>query len=345
MRPSKRQQGMVLVVVIFFVALLIASVATFLRRALVDATIVHNRERVARAEALARGGIRLAEALLIEDRRLEGVDQFRRETLDDVWAQADALQLPLGEDEELSVRVEDSGARLNLNALFVDGEAAPLAELLLTEVLRKVIAEMPVRPEQKNFDPVDLARNLIDWVDKDEVRGVRGGDEDAYYQKQRPAYRAPDRPLLSLEELRLIEGFNGLLVEALRPYAGVYPLVPAEGSGGINPNTAPPWVLTLLFQADPVGGDERLLSENDVRYLLKDRDEAMLCPEAVNHPECRTLLEVLNEEPRLYPPITFSTEVFYVVSEARVGDVRRRIETVIDRGLPSQMVRLSWRTG
>jgi type II secretory pathway component PulK len=54
----------VLLVVLFFALLLSASVVTFLRRSTVDSMIARNRDSAAQADALARGGVRLAEALL-----------------------------------------------------------------------------------------------------------------------------------------------------------------------------------------------------------------------------------------------------------------------------------------
>ena len=53
----RRSSGFVLVVVIFFAVLLMSSIATFLRRATIDASIISNRDHAARAEALARGGV------------------------------------------------------------------------------------------------------------------------------------------------------------------------------------------------------------------------------------------------------------------------------------------------
>ena len=64
----RRESGIVLVVVIFFALLLTATVATFARIALIDHMVVRNRDARGRADALARGGIRLAEALLLEDK-------------------------------------------------------------------------------------------------------------------------------------------------------------------------------------------------------------------------------------------------------------------------------------
>src|SRR5215510_1491772 len=64
----RRRSGIVLVVVLFFALLLASTVATFARIALIDHMIVKNRDARARADALARGGVRLATALLLEDK-------------------------------------------------------------------------------------------------------------------------------------------------------------------------------------------------------------------------------------------------------------------------------------
>ena len=54
-------------VVLVFALLLTSSVATFTRRAMVDTAISRNRDYRAQADALARGGIELGKALLLED--------------------------------------------------------------------------------------------------------------------------------------------------------------------------------------------------------------------------------------------------------------------------------------
>ena len=103
----RRERGVALVLVLFFALLLFSVVATFLRRSTVDAMIVRNRDRAAQAEALARGGVRVARLLLLEDRLREfdpetGEDR-RGESLDDVWARVGELEIRPEErtDEQL----------------------------------------------------------------------------------------------------------------------------------------------------------------------------------------------------------------------------------------------------
>jgi general secretion pathway protein K len=341
---ERGRRGVVLVVVLIFVLLLVSSVATFLRRATVDSKVVRHREDAARAEALARGGVRLATALLLEDLLEEQASGIPVSNLGSVWARASEQAFEVDPDAWLRLHVEDAGARLNLNALPVEGEFRDDAEIFLTELLRRVVEAMPGRPEEKAYDVQELARNLVDWLDPDEVR-VSGGLEDEAYQAQDPPYRAANRPLLSVDELRLVEGFDGPLVEALEPYVGVFPLM---GGGGINPNTAPGWVLGLLFHSE--GTEKRLASQDDVADLVRRREDLLICPEEggpggsaedAGGRGCTTLLAEGFEG--VFPEPRYHADVFYVRAEARVGEVQRRLDAVIDRRDPQEMRRLAWR--
>ena len=183
---KRRQGGAMLVVVLFFALLLTSSIATFLRRATVDSMISRNRESSARAEALARGGVRLAAALILEDRLQELTAGASLDTRRDVWARIGEVDIDAGDGATLRLVIEDTGAKLNLNALFDfsrDGEGLPSqTEPFLQALLEKVIDELPVTPaERELYDVRELVANLIDFVDADDAR-LRGGDEDVYYQ-------------------------------------------------------------------------------------------------------------------------------------------------------------------
>lgn len=377
-RARRRESGVVLVLVLFYVLLLTATIATLQRRVAVDAGIAVNRDRAAAAEALARGGVRLAQALLLEDLRLDAGEQ-RPDSLWDVWALAGLAPIFVDEegDQSLRLEIEDTAARINLNAAAGAGgiglgEAAPEAaegsapgdttsgdtgqrkpprrsqlgggaggvearRLFLTSFLTGVIEAMPGPSEEKRYVPEELAANLLDWVDEDDVRQA-GGTEDDVYQRLDPPYRAANRPLLSLDELRLVEGFDGALVDALRPYVTVYPLA---GAGGINLNTAPAWVLAQLTRGSDVSG-MRPVEEEDVRRILDARDESLLCSGAEASPGCTAVRDLFEGESVSPPPLERS-QVFVVRATARVVDVERRIEAVIDRSDPALPLRLSWR--
>jgi general secretion pathway protein K len=329
-----RRQGFILMVVLLFALLLASATATFLRRTTVDSLVIRNRDAAAEAEAAARGGVRLAIALLLEDKILEQESGFASESGLDVWARASGIELPVGEGVELRLAIEDAGDRVNLNALLEKGVAAKNAELFLTTLFEHVIGEMDAK--QGAYDPAALAESLLDYLDDDDVR-QKGGSEDDAYQRRTPPARPANRPLLSVDELRVVDGFDAALVEALRPFVTVHPY----GRGaGINLNTAPPHVLALLFHG--TGSDFRLADEDTVRAVLKAREDgAVICPGEVSNPICVPQAEVV--EGTVFPETTIATDVFLVRSEARVGEVRRTIEAVVDRSKPAEPQLLSWR--
>jgi len=344
--PDRRREGLVLIIVVFFTLLLTSAVATFVRRASVDKLVAGHRDDARRAEALARGGVELAKALLIEDRLREqqagpggeADGAFAVEHAWELWARAGRAALPVGDDARLRLRIRDAGSRLNLNALFQDGVLRDeRSAALLEQLFERAILEMPGRPEDKRYDPRDLVRALVDWVDADTERGGQGGPEDEPYQRRDPPYRSADRPLLALDELRLVEGFDGPLVDALRPYATVHPWA---GGDGINPNTAPPHVLGLLFYG--VAEDMRLADAEQVKDLLDVREEGGIwCDETATHERCRSIREVFPQA--LYPPPAWTSQVFTVVSQATVGNVVRTVEAVVDRTELAAPVLVSWR--
>jgi general secretion pathway protein K len=341
MRARRGEAGVVLVVVLVFALLLAGSVATFLRRATVDTLIARNRESAARAESIARGGIRLATVLILED-KLRGDGAA---TGADLWAQVGLVDIPVDDLSSLRLQIQDAGDRLNLNAVFqFDESGQPHANAIpfLEEILGKVIEELPMDPGEKAlYDVPELARNLVDWVDADDQR-ARGGPEDDAYQKRDPPRRAANRPLLSLDELRVVEGFDPRLVDALRPYLTVYPYA---GRNGINPNTAPPHVLSLLFFDD--GVDLRLAPEDTVREILRIRHEGgAICAEgAETDPQseipCTPIQDLVTNE--IYPPPAFASDVFTARARATVAGVSRTVEAVLDRKQSGEPLLLSWR--
>jgi type II secretory pathway component PulK len=337
-RGTTRERGFILVVVLVFFLLLYSSVLLLSRRSVVDATIVAHRDAAAEAEAAARGGVRLAITLLLEDRLQEERSGLRSESLLDPWALVGTEELSVGDGVRMRLRIEDAGARFNLNSLIEKGgKPRKYAEIFLATLLEHVIDEMPGRAEEKRYDAAQLARTVIDWLDADDIR-IEGGLEDDVYQRRDPPARAGNRPLLSLDELRLVEGFDGALVEGLRPYASVHPWSRADG---INPNTAPPHVLSLLYHG--VGGAFELAREEEIKAVLDAREKGeLLCKDPqTGGGVCRGIEELVAGE--IFPPPTYVSDVFLVRAEARVGEVTRTIETVIDRATPSEPRLLAWR--
>jgi type II secretory pathway component PulK len=207
----------------------------------------------------------------------------------------------------------------------------------IESMLEGVIAVMPGEAaENAGYEPDVLAANLADWLDADEVT-AEGTPEDELYARLDPPTGVANRPLLSVDELRLVEGFDGPLVDALRPFVTVHPLV---GGGGINLNTAPPWVLAQLEIGSEVSGFRPVETE-DVERIVALREEGPLCANAEGAAGCTPVAEALSGE-TLAIPTTERSTVFQIRATARVFDVERSVETVVDRSDPSAIERLSW---
>lgn len=208
-----------------------------------------------------------------------------------------------------------------------EGKPIPDAEEFLVDFLERVIEEMDGTAEEKEYDVRELARNLIDYMDFDRDR-IGGGDEDTYYRLQDPPYLPANRPLLSVLELGLIEGFDYSLVKRLEQYLTVYPLFAAEG---VNVNTAPGHVLGSIWHGS--GGNRRLLNESQVVSILDAREEgSYFCDDAASDPDrCITLADV-GIEGDLFPPTSLPARswVYTVLSQVTYGDIERNVEAVIN---------------
>jgi len=329
--------------VLFFALLLSASITTFLKRATVDALLARNRDALARAEALARGGVRLAEALLLEDKARdsdsEGTAQM--DTGLDDWARIGQATIETRSGGKLHVQIDDAGAKLNLNALFQfdkekEERVPDRTEAFLIAFLERMVDELPLE-DRARYDARELADDLIDYVDEDDVRRA-GGLEDDYYQSQTPPYHAANRPLLSVDEIGMIEGFDADLLEVIRPYVTVHPFA---GGGGVNPNTAPPYILSLIFYND--GVDLRFVQEDDVRRILEERAKGRILCASQSDEACTPMSEIVPNAESIHPPLSYHSDVFSVRSEASVGEVKRTVEAVIDRTVLEEPQLLSWK--
>jgi len=356
---TKRMQGIVLPLVLIIGLLLSAGIFTFVRRSIVDGILVSNRDNGAAAMALARGGIQVGTAVAYRQRyRSQLLAMSNRDsgaTLDDFWAHVGASSLETQWGGKLVVELEDAGARLNINALVPHGlglegeevsqelQANEESEEFLVEVLRKVISEMESSGEREfPYDERELARNLIDYVDADDV-AISGRNENDYYLGQTPSYTPPNGPIMSIDEIAMVEGFDAQLANQLKPYLTVHPLL---GDQGINVNTAPSYVLSLLYHGS--SGDMRLAREDVVTNIMKVREGGrFVCSQTESDSEkCVSLSEVGLGDGGIFPPVTLPqvTLVFKITSRAEVNQVVRTIEAVIDLTNRESPQLLSWRS-
>jgi len=344
-RDDREERGVVLALVLVITMLLSVAVITFARRATLDAQIAGNRDAAARAEALARGGIQIATFVILKGNAEEDEATDPLPPGDSYlspWAQLEDSMIELDTGETLQIAVEDSGARLNLNAVLgaravTDAPGDETIEFLV-DFLSKVIDELPLPPGDRFWEPRELAHNLVEYVDEDEER-IRGGDEAGWYERQDPPYLPANEPLRTVDELGRVEGFDTTLVEGLRPYITVHP---RSGGSGVNLNTAPAHVLATVYHGNQ--GSRQLANEDTVRRILRARDDGeVLCQESASNDRCVLVGEIVDGS--IFPPpgLGEGARIFTITATASAGNISRTIRATLDMsGAPRPLI-LDWR--
>jgi type II secretory pathway component PulK len=340
---ARREDGVVFLLVLVILVLTIGSVYAFARTTIVDVFSIRQRSERVRAERLARAGVDLATRAIVDDSIVQE-DPYvaAQETNGDAWRWLARHPIEVGSDARIELEIRDSGSRVNLNGL-VDTSGKPQPESLefLRQALERIVENMPGRKEEKRYDPEEIAEAILDWLDLDQT--TRLGDEEAVaYSRSGPPASPLDRPLLALGELEAVPGIDPALLESLAFYFDCQPLFPRADAIGVNPNTAPPHVLALLYHG--TAQDRRLAAEEDVFRVLRARREGKIFCESADEDRC---VEIVTEIGRVgetfFPPLVYRSDVFEIQSTGTVGSARARVSAVIDRSDPVEPRILAWR--
>lgn len=233
---TRNQNGLALITAMLIVAI-VATVAAYLSLGQqVWLRQSQNFADLAQAEAIRSGALHWAMLILIDDAKNSATDDLTED-----WAQ----QLPPlpAEGGVVVGAIEDAQGRFNLNNVLRNNK--PSAEDI--GVFQRLL-----RAQSLESGLVDA---LVDWLDSDSKARPNGG-EDIDYLNTEPAYRTANQRLHSVDELRLIKGFDAEAVSKLRPYVTVLPQATE-----ININTAPAAVLSALFVELPMAAADELAAD------------------------------------------------------------------------------------
>ena len=225
-----KQRGVALITVLLVVAIATVVTAGMIARQQLSIRSSSNQLTARQAWHYALGGEALAQALLSRDLQQAGGNPSQSvDHLREAWAR----KLPPFEvdDGRISVQIEDLAGRFNLNSLVVNQTLVPLAHQRFQRLLQAL-----------KIDPL-FADRLVDWLDKNQQPQGSSGAEDNDYLLLQPAYRAANRRLQDVAELRL------LLELSERDYRRLLPFVSALPENiGLNVNTASALVLSTLTE-------------------------------------------------------------------------------------------------
>lgn len=249
----KRQRGSVIIIVLWTSILLTVLVTVMAGKVQLSArTAFHNQDAVKDLAAVAAAMNKAEMELILEtmQRPLEmsvllDVDGNFREPRYRFNGQPLTLYYPAGDN--IVVRIYDHAAKINLNG--IRGEDM------------RLLIENRLGPD---FDPQEVQELIAawtDWTDLNDLALINGAEKD-YYQSLDPPYSPRNnRELDSVEELRLIRGFDELFKGVnLDAAFTVY------GNGQtVNPNLATREALQLL-----PGLDDELIEK--IIYFRQQRD-------------------------------------------------------------------------
>jgi general secretion pathway protein K len=296
MLPARTQRGVALVTAVMIVAI---ATAIAVQIAFAHQIWFRQMENVADRDAtdwLRRGALHWASLALLEDAAQNSTDH-----LGESWAMG-LPTLPV-EGGTIKVSIEDAQGRFNLNSV---GNPASL------QVLNRLLQVLRLDPQ--------LANAVLDWIDSDSVASA-GGAEDVDYLNLNPPYRAANRPMASVDELRLIRGFDAKTVAALLPYVTVLPVA----TNDINVNTASPAVLAALTGVDLPTAQRIAEERGSTEYKNVDEFKSKL-PRGSTPPTAGMVVK---------------TDFFLVTLDTSIGRHERRSEALLQR-LPNKSTAWIW---
>ena len=213
--------------------------------------------------AYLRGAEELASVALVLDYDQDKQREQPRDEHSEVWAR-EATPFPLEEGGWLMGSLEDLQGRFNLNSLAARGgdgtgpDRFTAAQAQFIRLLQALGEDSLTRDEA-----IAVTEAVGDWLDGDQEPRFDGAEDD-YYFVQTPAYRAANRAMASVSELRAVANVPDELYLALAPWVTVWPTTPRP----LNIHTAPLTVLRSI-NAD---GDLNPLDETDAEALVARRE-------------------------------------------------------------------------
>jgi general secretion pathway protein K len=236
---KRRVRGFAVILAMLVVALA-ATVAAFMAwQQSLWVRQAENLGNLAQADSIARSAGRWMQAMLAEDVK-DKDDKYQTLLL------SGTLPAVPVENGQASVRLYDMQSRFNVNNLVQQNKPST-AEV---DAFRRLLQSLDIEP--------DITNALIDWIDTDGVPTFPGGAEDADYLALDPPYRAANQPLIDIEELARVKGFDAGVIAKLQPFVTALP-APSQ----LNLNSVSAEVLAAYVPK---------LSLEDARELVAARD-------------------------------------------------------------------------
>jgi general secretion pathway protein K len=312
----KNDRGIALLATLLAVALMTLLVVDFTTSAALGYRSAANQADQLRAYYLARSGIQVGLAVLVQDSLNKSLAKQQYDSLDQTWA---APIAPIAVDGGIvSMSIVDEARKIDVNKLFDQQKRAPAAPF--AEILTRLLTNLGLSPE--------LLPILLDWLDPDSVDSDGGAEAD-YYLRLTPPYEPRNGPMPTIGDLRMLKGMNDATFMRLSQYLTTM----QEGPGlcCINPNTAPPEVLAALLPELENDADlvKQMIEVRDIRPFAQTTD-------ALNLPGISAISE------HLKPFLKVSSQYFLITAQGDFAGARKRIYATFRRNQNGTAMLMSW---
>jgi type II secretory pathway component PulK len=196
---------------------------------------------------------------------------------------------------------------------------------------------------RKKLTPMELSARIQDWVDPDSRVESESGfsDESDPYQRRKKPFKSKNGPLDSIDELKMIEGWDEEVHAVFSPYLTAFPIwKKREERARINLNSAPRELLQCLFQD---AGQDRF---RKLAQLLKLRETEFKDLAGKDKPVDQVIADLFgynkgdqaqgNQADPANKAAWFGkmSQTYRIKVKASSGDTRRELEAVIERTVP-----------
>ncbi|GAA60846.1 general secretion pathway protein K [Pseudoalteromonas sp. BSi20652] len=253
MVKQQSSRGAALVIVLFIVALAAILAVEMSANLMVQVQKSTNLQGHQQAKWYAYGAEELAIKGLIQSKK----DDADKTTLDQIWATQGDASYPV-DNGTLSGKITDLQACLNLNALAIEPDTNSVSK---TNPAHRALFALLENIEDLPTDESEeaMADSVFDWLDEDSITYRSGAEEDEYLSRKFP-YMTANSLFASTSELRLVKGFNPLVMEKVLPYVCV---IPGSTLLSINVNTVIPeqaLILSALIDELSLSGAEAVVA-------------------------------------------------------------------------------------
>jgi general secretion pathway protein K len=312
----RSERGIALLATMLAVSLMTLLVVEFSTSAALGYRAAANQADELRAYYLARSGIQIGLAVLVQDSLSKTRAKFQYTSLDQIWAQPLA---PITVDGgTISMTITDEERKLNINKLFDQQKREPDEQF--AEVLTRLLSNLGLSPA--------LVPILIDWLDPDSIESDGGAEAD-YYLRLIPPYEPRNGPMPTIGDLRMLKGMDDLTFLRLSHYLTT--MQEAPGPCCVNANTAPPEVLAALTP-------ELENNPDSVKQIVDVRGIRPFSQVT----ELLNLPGITADAEHVKPFLTVSSQYFLITAQGDFAGTRKRIYATFRRNLNGTALLMNW---